>query len=377
MAACRPRLWRARFLAVPALLLWLGSPGAQAAIKTWDAGGGDQLWSTPNNWNTNGLPANTDTIVFASSFSSGTAIDLAGDRTINLLSITSATDFSLNNHTLTLSTGDINRSAGSGTTTINSNIILGGAAAWSVAGTGNLIANGSVSGATTFTKSGTGTLTLTNVNTYSGDTTINTGTFKLAGAGSIGNSPNIMVGSATVLDATTATGGFVVGSGQTVSGTGEIQGSTTIQLGGTLAPGNAGAGVLNTLGNIDFSTDSTFTIELNGTTVGTEYDQLNVTGSASLAGLLGVSVSILPDNNTLFFILTTTGGTTGAFSNAPTDGGTYTFDGQEFQISYQANAGTNTFTGGNDVALMVVPEPAAALLGGIGLLLILRRRRRS
>jgi hypothetical protein len=41
-----------------------------------------------------------------------------------------------------------------------------------------------------------------------------------------------------------------------------------------------------------------------------------------------------------------------------------------------ANSGTNQFTGGNDVALMAaVPEPRAALIGGLGLLALLRRRR--
>ncbi|MEI6675228.1 MAG: autotransporter-associated beta strand repeat-containing protein [Verrucomicrobiota bacterium] len=244
---------------------------------------------------------------------------------------------------------------------------------------GSLITN--ASGNTSVFKTGAGTTILKGVHTYSGTTTIHGGSLKLDGVGSLGNSTDIIVGDAgssgAVLDATTRTGGLVIGIGQTISGIGEIQGSTTIQLGGTLTPGHGGAGVLHNQGNIDLKTGSTFVLELNGNTAGTQYNQLNVTGSVTLGGLLSLRVNFMPTNNSLFFIIANNGGSSisGAFSNASLDGGTYTFDGHEFKVSYQANAATSTFTGGNDVALMVVPEPTAALLGGIGLLLILRRRR--
>ena len=37
-------------------------------------------------------------------------------------------------------------------------------------------------------------------------------------------------------------------------------------------------------GNVAFSAGSTFTVALNGTTAGTGYDQLSVTGTVNLAG---------------------------------------------------------------------------------------------
>ena len=223
-------------------------------------------------------------------------------------------------------------------------------------GAGTAANSGVITGAISLKKSGLGTQTLGDTNTYTGTTTVDAG--KLVINGSISTSTT------------------TVNSTGTLTGSGTV-GAVTVKSGGFIAPGNS-PGILNT-GNITLEAGSTLGIEIDGATVGTQYDRLNVTGSVSLAGLLSMTMSgsYAPANGTLFFILANDGtdAITGTFSNASVNGGTYTFGSQQFQISYAGNTGTSSFTGGNDVVLQAVPEPASLLLGAVTILTLLRRRR--
>lgn len=128
----------------------------------------------------------------------------------------------------------------------------------------NGIYAGIMSGTGSLVKQGTDTLTLTGANIYTGDTRIDAGT--LAANGSI-------------------VGPVTVGTAGTLSGTGSV-GSVTNS--GILAPGMS-PGTLNIGGNLTLDSGSTTQIEIGGILSG-EYDVLNVTGTATLAGLLDVSL---------------------------------------------------------------------------------------
>ena len=124
----RVRRW---FLSLFIVLLGFTAlaPSSFAATATWDGGGADAFWDTVNNWNNNVLPANGDTVSFGSAFTSGTTINLNGNRTANALTISTLSGFTITNSTLTLTSGDITRSDIAGTEadqTIASAIALGG-----------------------------------------------------------------------------------------------------------------------------------------------------------------------------------------------------------------------------------------------------------
>jgi autotransporter-associated beta strand protein len=124
-------------------------------------------------------------------------------------------------------------------------------------------------------------------NATSGLTKVGAGTLTLAG-----NSPSYLgtttvSAGALVFDAVAGSSPVNLASSTTLTGSGTVGGIT--DAGGTVAPGDnplsaSGKGRLTSNGNVSFDGASTFSVQINGTTAGSTYEQLSVTGTATLGG---------------------------------------------------------------------------------------------
>ena len=251
-----------------------------------------------------------------------------------------------------------NSSTGTGAVSVSSGAILGG--------------NGTISGVTTLVGgtigSSGGNLSLSSTLSSSGSSSVATGSTVNVAGGSTVTAGTLLV-NGNLGGALNVTGGTVGGNGTT--------GALTVGASGTLAPGNS-PGILNT-GNLSLS--GALSMEINGTTVGTQYDQVNVTGTVSLVGgnTLALTLGYTPTNGTNFFLINNDGSDaiTGTL-NGYAQNATFTLASQQWKISYTGNSTTNAFSGsGNDLVLQAVPEPAtwALLTFSMTTVMVLRRRR--
>jgi uncharacterized repeat protein (TIGR01451 family) len=224
----------------------------------------------------------------------------------------------------------------------------GGAEAQSVA---NDIADQTGSGGTGtnagswgLTKSGAGTLTLAGANTYSGATLVSAGTLLVDGS---------------------ITSPVTVTNGGTLGGAGTVSNTVTVNAGGTLSPGSSPA-ILST-GSVSLTAGSTLTAELNGATVGAQYDQLRVNGGVSLGNAtLNVVPGFTPSPGQTFTIIANdlADAVVGTFSGLP-EGSIFTAGSGRFGVSYLGGTG-------NDVTLAAVAAatfskafaPPGILVGG-------------
>lgn len=221
-------------------------------------------------------------------------------------------------------------------------------------------------------KIGNGTVNLTRAagNTFDGGMTVSAGTLLV----------NNTSGSAT------GTGAVSVASGAILGGNGTISGATTV--GGTIAAGNS-IGVLS-VGSLTINATGILDNEL-GRSGGTPVsDRVNVTGTVAIDSGADLKLTLYtgldnPVVNDIFFLISNDGADaiTGAFTKLNgvtttlTEGSIFSWNSQQWQITYQADFGTTSFTGGNDLALQAIPEPSTwALLGaGLAALAVYRRRK--
>jgi fibronectin-binding autotransporter adhesin len=208
---------------------------------------------------------------------------------------------------------------------------------------------------TTLTKNGAGRLNILDATAYLGGLTVAGGEVELDGTLPVG-------------------GSLAVSTGAVLSGS--MQGSRTLSVSGTLAPGDDVGAMAS--GSLTFQGNSTFAVEVASPT---SYDQVSVTGAVTLNGPVQLTLNLGydPEDVVDSFTLILNDGTDAVTLN---NGARFTYAGttlnegtlfyvnsQPFQLSYVGGSG-------NDVVAYAVPEPASvALLALSGLALAARRRR--
>jgi fibronectin-binding autotransporter adhesin len=218
------------------------------------------------------------------------------------------------------------------------------------------------------------TLTLSGANTYTGATTINGGTLKLNATGTINNTSGVSLGTSGTFDVSAKSGGYTVSN---LSGSGTVKGALTVST--QLAIGNS-PGTTSFANGLTLDS-ATYVYEMTGgATPGVGSADLgNVTGTltinaGSILDLVELGTFTIGNRFTLFGYTTLSGTFDGL-----ADGAEFNDDlANKWQIDYNDTSfGLNGGIGTSFVTITAVPEPGAALLGGLGLLALLRRRRHS
>lgn len=359
-----------RRLVLLTTMLWADIEVAPAATRTWTGNSvnvmavpHDNFWTNAFNWSGNAAPVAGDDLVFnggiqgtsLNTFPAGTAFNsisvsshvIAGGAAISLNAGLSGTGPQISLTSITLNANQTFTSTTAGGGILFTSQIITNGRTLTVDGSGNIVFTGAVSGSGGIIKNGSGTLQFAGNHTYTGDTVVNDGPVRIAGD---------HLGSR-----------FISFSGPSalIAGGGTVKGMSASD---PIDPGaaNNGTGVIGSIGDVEITTEGALLIDIKGTTPGTQYDQLQVTGAVKIdnipsvfgAGLLVTLVGFTPAPGDSFTIISNdgtdlvgsnlTGG--GFFSNRP-EGSTITVP--------NSNGGNTTFVityrggDGNDVVLHV------------------------
>ncbi|MGN6370129.1 MAG: autotransporter-associated beta strand repeat-containing protein [Phycisphaerae bacterium] len=229
------------------------------------------------------------------------------------------------------------------------------------------IQNGSGSGSLGLTVGGAGGMTLSGTNTYTGNTTIQSGSKLILSAASnnISGSKNILVNSGATLALGGVTNGFTLLSGQTLSGSGTITGSLGLGAAAVLNPGTSGIGTLTTDGlalNPNSVVNLQFGSGVNDTVVVNNSGGLVLNGTA---GSININLINVADGTPF-----ATSGTYDLFQYAGAIGGTglSALADANVPIGTQATFGTAVVGGNQFVTVTLAPStiqlPTWNLSGG-------------
>jgi hypothetical protein len=164
-------------------------------------------------------------------------------------------------------------------------------------------------------------------------------------------------------------GAVSVASGATLGGSGTIGGAVTVT--GILSPGNSPGDM--SLASLALDPSCTVLMEIDGTVAGTQYDQVSILSAGSIAydGTLQLNLSQTFSDSTTFNLFEGFGSSfSGNFATITSVGSAYT----GLTFTRVNNLWTSTSAGSQSLEfnqatgqLVIVPEPGALALAGLGI----------
>ena len=392
--------------------------GTTAGATTVTSGGALQLQgsiTTAENITLNGLGVGS---------SGGALRSISGDNVVS--------------GTVTLGS-DARINADAGSLTLSGGTITGSGFGLTLGGGGDMTVSSVIgTGSGTLTKDSTGQLTLTAANTYTGLTTVNSGTLSIGNGGTtgsvaggiannaavefnrsnaatydgaisgsgtvtkLGNGTLTLTGTSGYTGDTTVSAGSLflqgrlgntavtVENGATFGGSGVSTGSVTVSSGGIFAPGGVAPGSIEgvlTVGSLALNAGSNTNLDIAGSSVaGTDYDQVVVSGGMTYGGDLNLAFT----NGSEFTVGTTLnlfnmGGSIGGdLASVNAAGGAYgglVFTNDGSGVWWSTETASKQFLKFTQATgnLVVVPEPSTWAMGVMGLAMAglseFRRRR--
>ena len=193
---------------------------------------------------------------------------------------------------------------------------------------------------------------VTNALASVGDIT-SSGSLTIGGSYSHSNSAQLTTAGIFHVDGTFAAPDVFVASGGVLSGEGTVNAPVTAQSGGRVSPGNS-PGIID-VNNFDLQAGASLEIELGDGVPGTNYDQVNVTGTVTLAGDLDLLAFSTITSGSSFTIINNDGAdaVTGTFAGLA-EGSTVTSPIGEFTITYAGGDGNDVVLTASQNSFVVV-----------------------
>jgi len=314
----------------------------RAAVRTWTGDGITANWTDALNWMLLRGPAAGDDLTFPSGATRLTTSDnFAAGTVFNELTFGSA-GYTVRGNAVGLS-GGIVVSHGSGSTIISAPITLASNQTFQVTQSGaDLFLNGPLDlKGQTLTLDGAGLVIAQNSISTRLALPVRTGLIK-QGAGTFWLlsdasyfTPTVVNGGTLLLGGSLSNSVVTVNSGGALNGSGALKG-LNVNSGGTVRPsGLVGPGILDVTSDVMINPGGTYVVRLNGTTAGSDYEQLRTGGSITLGGTLDVSAGYTPAVGDAFTIIQNLGtnAVSGTFAGLP-QGTVFTLNGRPLRITY-------------------------------------------